>query len=148
MGRLVECLVSLLIDCCYTVIVSVHHFVSFFPVPDAPPLYITYSSPTSTTILLHWGPVPPQFKNGIIRGFKIEHQENQPNATLQVRERFLVNWALLGELKKFTEYYVRVRAFTSLGYGPENNITVLTSQDGMKLLCVFCCIEYGNHNDE
>ena len=54
---------------------------------------------------------------------------------MQVRERFLVNWALLGELKKFTEYSVRVRAFTSIGYGPENNITVLTSQDGTELTC-------------
>ena len=102
----------------------------FLTVPERPPLYITYSSPSSTTVLLHWAPIQPQFKNGIIRGFKVEYQENQPNATVEVRERWLVNWALLGELKKFTVYSVRVRAFTNIGYGPQNNITVITSQDG------------------
>ena len=103
----------------------------FFPtVPERPPLYITYSSPSSTTLLLHWAPIQPQFKNGIIRGFKVEYQENQPNATVEVRERRLINWVLLGELKKFTVYFVRVRAFTDVGDGPENSITVITSQDG------------------
>ena len=118
----------------------------FSPGPERPPLYITYSSPSSTSILIHWGSVPPQFKNGIIRGFKVEYQEDQPGATGEVRERRLVNWALLGELKKFTIYSIRVRAFTSIGYGPENNITVLTAQDGMKAmfhvrLCFTRCVE-------
>ena len=106
----------------------------FPPVPDNPPLYITYSSPSSTTLLLKWGPVPPQSKNGIIRGFKVEYQENQPNATVEVQERGLVNWALLSELKKFTAYSVHMRAFTSVGYGPENSITAITSQDGTELV--------------
>ena len=73
----------------------------------------------------------PQFANGIIRGFRVEYQTiHLSNSTVKTRERFLVNWVLLDGLKKFTEYSVRVRAFTSVGYGPENIITVLTSQDG------------------
>ena len=100
-------------------------------------MYITYSSPSSTTLLLRWGPVPPQFKNGIIRGFKVEYQENQTNATVEVQERGLVNWALLSELKKFTAYSVRVRAFTSVGYGPENSVTVITSPDGKRHFLVY-----------
>ena len=116
----------------------------FSPVPERPPLYITYSSPSSTTLLLHWAPIQPQFKNGIIRGFKVEYQENQPNAAVEVRERRLVTWVLLSELKKFTVYSVRVRAFTTVGDGPENNITVITSQDGtnfvFKCSIVFCFV--------
>lgn len=107
------------------------HF--FSPVPDRPPLSIRYSLPSSTSILLYWDPVPPQFENGIIRGFNVGYQENKPNSELAIRERFLVNWVLLDGLKKFTEYSVRVSAFTSIGYGPENNITVLTPQDGTTL---------------
>ena len=109
------------------------HF--FSPVPDRPPLSIRHSSPSSTSILLYWDPVPPQFENGIIKGFKVEYQEDRPNSELAIIERFLVNWVLLDGVKKFTEYSVRVSAFTSIGYGPENNITVLTPQDGMAVRC-------------
>ena len=116
------------------------HF--FSPVPDRPPLSIRYSSPSSTSIFLYWDPVPPQFENGIIRGFNVGYQENKPNTELAVRERFLVNWVLLDGLKKFTEYSVRVSAFTSIGYGPENNISVLTPQDGMALSCSVFLFSY------
>ena len=114
----------------------------FSPVPDRPPLSIRYSLPSSTSILLYWDPVPPQFENGIIRGFNVGYQENKPNSELIIRERFLVNWILLDGLKKFTEYSVRVSAFTSIGYGPENNITVLTPQDGMTLRCSVFLFSY------
>ena len=63
----------------------------------------------------------------------MEYQEiGLSNSTVKTRERFLVNWVLLDGLKKFTEYSVRVCAFTSVGYGAENIITVLTFQDGKK----------------
>lgn len=98
-------------------------------VPDRPPSFITYSSPSSTTVLLNWGSVPPRFKNGIIRGFKIEYQEKKPNAMVEARERMLVNWVFLDNLQKFTVYTVRVRAFNVLGYGPAINTTIITNQD-------------------
>ena len=96
---------------------------------------MTYSSPSSTSIFLRWGPVPPQFKNGIIKGFKVEYQENEPNATAEIIERRLINWVILSDLKKFTVYSVRVRAFTTIGIGPEYYSTVLTAQDGKELSC-------------
>ena len=86
-------------------------------------------------MFLRWGPVPLQFKNGIIRGFKVEYQEHQPNAKAEIIERRLINWVLLTDLKKFTVYSVRVRAFTTIGIGPEYNSTVRTAQDGMELAC-------------
>ncbi|XP_078344750.1 uncharacterized protein LOC144630294 [Oculina patagonica] len=95
--------------------------------PERPPLYIKYSAPSSTSLLVEWGPVPPQFRNGIIRGFQVQFQTN---GTVEERERGpLLNWVILDGLKKFTIYSIQVRAFTSEGYGPENNITALTAQD-------------------
>lgn len=123
---------SVLLICCSQP-VWLTSIIFFSPVPDRPPLYITYTSPTSTTILLHWSSVLAQFANGIISGFRVEYQDiGLSNSTVKTRERFLVNWVLLDGLKKFTEYSVRVCAFTSVGYGPENILTVLTSQDGKK----------------
>ncbi|KAL9958573.1 hypothetical protein ACROYT_G035603 [Oculina patagonica] len=95
--------------------------------PERPPLYIKYSAPSSTSLLVEWGPVPPQFRNGIIRGFQVQFQTN---GTVEVRERGpLLNWVILDGLKKFTIYSIQVRAFTSEGYGPENNIPAVTGQD-------------------
>ena len=103
----------------------------FTPVPGHPPLYLTYSAPSSTSLLVEWGQVPPQFKNGIIRGFEVQFQYN---GTVEFRERGpLLYWVILDGLEKFTFYSVKVRAFTTEGYGPGNNITALTGQDGMTL---------------
>ncbi len=110
--------------------IAIVNLILFIPDPERPPLYIKYSAPSSTSLLVEWGPVPPQFRNGIIRGFQVKFQTN---GTVEVRERGpLLNWVILDGLKKFTIYSIQVRAFTSEGYGPENNITAVTGQDGME----------------
>lgn len=111
----------------------------FIIAPGRPPLYITYSSPSSTSLLVEWGAIPPQFKNGIIRGFQVHFQHN---GTKEVRVRGpLLYWVILDDLKKFTVYHIRVFAFTNEGYGPENNITAVTAQDGMELTYNICFLE-------
>ena len=111
----------------------------FFPDPESPPLYFTYSAPSSTSLFVEWGPIPLQFQNGIIRGFKVQFHENPSNGTVEVRERGpLANFVILDDLKKFAFYSIQVRAFTTIGYGPGNNLTALTAQDGMDLTCNKC----------
>ena len=109
-------------------------------------MYITYSAPSSTSLLVEWGQVPPQFKNGIIRGFEVQFQSN---GTVEFRERGPhLYWVILDGLEKFTIYSIHVRAFTTEGYGPENNITALTGQDGK--IPFFKIVVYGiivAHND-
>lgn len=48
-------------------------------------------------------------------------------------DRQLATWAIVRELKKFTIYFVRLYAYTTLGDGPRNNFTVMTAQDGKTL---------------
>lgn len=96
-------------------------------------MYVTWSPDSSTSILLHWGQVPEEFRNGVIRGYKVEYEEAKPNATVGVMDRQLATWAIVRELKKFTIYFVRVYAYTTLGDGPRNNFTVMTAQDGKTL---------------
>lgn len=106
------------------------NFILFVIAPGRPPLYITYSSPSSTSLLVEWGAIPPRFKNGIIRGFQVHFQYN---GTVEVRMREpRLYWVILDGLKKFTVYHIRVFAFTNEGYGPESNITAVTAQDGME----------------
>ena len=50
----------------------------------------------------------------------------------------LLYWVILDGLKKFTVYHIRVFAFTNEGYGPENNITAVTAQDGMEITYNIC----------
>ena len=55
---------------------------------------------------------------------------------MEERERGpLLNWIILDNLKKFVTYSIEVRAFTTEGYGPGNNMTAITGQDGMYLAC-------------
>ena len=105
-------------------------------VPERPPLYVTYLAPSSTSLFVEWGSIPPRFENGIIRGFKVKFHENPSNGTVEERERGpLLNWIILDNLKKFVTYSIEVRAFTTEGYGPGNNITAITGQDGMYRTC-------------
>ena len=91
-------------------------------------------APSSTSLFVEWGAIPPQFENGIIRGFKIQFHEIPFNGTVEEREgQPLLRWMILDNLKKFTFYSIQVRAFTTEGYGPENKLKARTGQDGMFL---------------
>ena len=106
--------------------------------PDRPPLYITYSAPSSTSLFVEWGSIPPRFENGIIRGFKVHLHEIPFNGTVEEMEvEPFLHWIILDNLKKFTAYSIQVRAFTTEGYGPGNNLTARTSQDGMYLTYIY-----------
>ena len=118
----------------------------FVIAPGRPPLYITYSSPSSSSLLVEWGAIPPQFKNGIIRGFEVHVQYN---GTVKITVRGpRLYWVILDGLKKFTVYHIRVFAFTNEGYGPENNITAVTAQDGMEPTYNICFLENKRTNKQ
>ncbi|XP_022790788.1 protein sidekick-2-like, partial [Stylophora pistillata] len=98
--------------------------------PDRPPLYVTYSAPSSTSLFVEWGSIPPRFENGIIRGFKVHFHEIPFNGTVEeMVVEPLLRWIILDNLKKFTAYSIQVHAFTTEGYGPGNSLTALTRQD-------------------
>nr|XP_014091561.1 protein sidekick isoform X15 [Bactrocera oleae] len=88
-------------------------------VPSYGPLDVQANSTSSTTIVVRWGEVPKQHRNGQIDGFKVFYAAT--NRGGQVLHKTITNNAsfttTLTELKKFVVYHIQVLAFTRLGDG-------------------------------
>ena len=104
--------------------------------PSSPPTSVIATAQNSTTISVSWGPVVEQDRNGIIKGYKIIYQA-LPNG---VNKTKIINISensqseqdtTLDGLNEFTNYSIRVLAFTSEGNGPLSDAKVVqTQQDG------------------
>ena len=95
-----------------------------FPEPSGPPEHVTLDDVTSTSIKVTWTPVKDGYRNGIIKGYKVIYQalSDGKNGIMflniseekQNSEQFLT----VEGLNKFTNYSIRVLAFTAVGDGP------------------------------
>ena len=100
-----------------------------FIVPSSPPSNIHVVNKTTDSISITWDEVPLNHSNGAIKGYIVFYKEKMRSlynsmATLQK------NIALFG-LKFFTEYSIRVLAYTENGNGVSSHeISVLTSESG------------------
>lgn len=99
-----------------------------FLVPTSPPLNITETNKTSTSITLSWDAVPTKHRRGEIgylvkvveHGGGNEEQHNTTNRTLNI-----------SGLKKFTFYNITVSARTSKGISNASTVfRVQTAEDG------------------
>ena len=72
---------------------------------------------TSTSIKVTWAPVKFEDQNGIIKGYKVIYRAlpNGQNVTKVVDTE---NALTIGGLNEFTNYSIRVLAFTAIGDGP------------------------------
>jgi len=88
-------------------------------VPSYGPLDVQANATTSTTVVVQWGEVPPQHRNGQIDGYKVFYAATDRGQ--QVLHKTIPNNATftttLTELKKFVVYHVQVLAYTRLGNG-------------------------------
>ncbi|XP_037934636.1 protein sidekick isoform X4 [Teleopsis dalmanni] len=88
-------------------------------VPSYGPLEVQANATSSTTIVVRWGEVPKQHRNGQIDGYKVFYAAT--NRGGQVLHKTISNNAsyttTLTELKKFVIYHIQVLAFTRLGDG-------------------------------
>ncbi|XP_067641974.1 protein sidekick isoform X2 [Eurosta solidaginis] len=88
-------------------------------VPSYGPLDVQANATSSTTIVVRWGEVPKQHRNGQIDGFKVFYAAT--NRGGHVLHKTISNNAsfttTLTELKKFVVYHIQVLAFTRLGDG-------------------------------
>lgn len=86
-----------------------------------------------TSLLASWKPVPPGYENGVIIGYKILYvdiNQSQPKMTINVSSSVLsVN---LTNLMVYTDYCVRVVAFTREGEGLLSNRVVASTDEGGK----------------
>ncbi|RMX41265.1 hypothetical protein pdam_00012375, partial [Pocillopora damicornis] len=101
-------------------------------IPSLPPSKVTAHNTSSTSLLMTWGEVPKGFIHGILRGYRVFYRRTDDeesyylNSTTEPTERKLH----ITGLKKFTEYSVKVLAFTIKGDGEvSNNISVMTDED-------------------
>ena len=87
--------------------------------PDGPPLMVSLSSPTSTTIVVNWELPDPRLRNGIITKHQLNYTEvSQPSNWTIVPINASTSYLIEG-LKIFTQYYVSISAGTQItGFGP------------------------------
>lgn len=93
----------------------------FSAVPDAAPVITDVSPERYDTILTRWSPIPKDKRNGIIVGYKIYYRQQYTddawNSTT-TSTGDLTSTTVSG-LKSYTDYCVKMSAFTSKGEYPD-----------------------------
>ena len=86
----------------------------------------------SSSVSITWEPIPERFRNGIIKGYRIEYHPGEENKTAvpkvkELNENFTSH--ILKSLRKFTTYTIKMAAYTKAGIGPLFIETFKTSDD-------------------
>ena len=102
-------------------------------VPSRPPQNVTVAkdNSTSTSLFVHWRPVPANHQNGIIRGYRILYKKSFSQEKLKTKNVSAESTATeLKNLTKYTEYDITILAYTSKGNGVRARFfTVSTTED-------------------
>ncbi|GAB6026762.1 Down syndrome cell adhesion molecule-like protein 1, variant 2 [Chamberlinius hualienensis] len=105
--------------------------------PSGPPLEVEATGAASQTLKVTWKPPRQDLRNGIILGYYVGYRPYDSNEAYMLetvtsisRGSSLPDEVLLKALKKFTKYGVIVKAFNSVGTGPNSDeIVALTPED-------------------
>lgn len=102
-----------------------------FLVPSSPPMNLTVYSTSSTSLSVSWNPVPTEFENGIITGYRVfymDQAESKPKLKHTVSSTtFSVD---LTDLSVYTNYCIQVLAFTQAGDGVPSDCVVASTDEG------------------
>ena len=129
-------------DCEYTFCIScVPHLTFSVAAPDASPQNIHAVSINSTAVTVTWDPPPKDKHNGVLLYYVVYVSPINRKATTLVPEQQRTITGLVA----FTEYNVRVAAFTAIGSSPKSiAVKVVTKSSGKQkqlpfgyLVCVF-----------
>lgn len=100
-------------------------------VPGAPPSNVTGEAVSPTSIRINWEPPNAERSNGNIIYYKLLVVEADRSDSEASVIKLNQTSFILDELKRWTEYRIRVLAGTSVGDGPASHpITVRTHEDG------------------
>lgn len=100
-------------------------------VPGAPPFNVTGEPVSPTSIRVSWEPPNAERSNGNIIYYKLQVVEADRSDSEASVIKLNQTSFILDELKRWTEYRIRVLAGTSVGDGPASHpITVRTHEDG------------------
>ena len=101
-----------------------------FLVPGRAPNNVQVTSFEFTSdLLVKWEPLPQQYANGILLGYKIYYRENQDDSSytgVYALGHSATN-STLKDLKAGHQYQVAVTAFTSKGEGPWSDFNYVTT---------------------
>ncbi|XP_063224746.1 cell adhesion molecule Dscam2-like [Bacillus rossius redtenbacheri] len=102
-------------------------------VPDAPPRDVRCAALTSQSLRVRWEPPAQEHCNGLVQGYKVFYRHANPSrgaqASVEVKKTTNLETNLHG-LAKYTNYSVRVLAFTSAGEGVRSSpVHCMTEED-------------------
>ena len=104
-------------------------------VPSQAPSNFTLTVQSSTAITASWQLPPPDYRHGIITGFKLFYRKTSFvafSSTIIINNGTIRTQNVTG-LDKYTEYEFQVLAFTSVGDGINGSVEVeRTKEDGKK----------------
>ena len=103
----------------------------YVTVPIAAPTNLSVIGVTSTVIELVWEELPVIYRNGIITAYEVEYRQLTFE---QIVQNGTVNASNLTTrltgLQEYVEYFIKIRAYTSIGPGPYSTlINTTTLQD-------------------
>ncbi|CAF3597098.1 unnamed protein product [Rotaria sp. Silwood1] len=90
-------------------------------IPSRAPTIVQYEPINSTAIMIKWHGPSSSYINGILNSFKIELIDLNRNITLyqeQQAKPIELYQLIIGDLKKYTNYSVRINCATKIGSGP------------------------------
>ena len=102
--------------------------------PSGSPVNVVSQTESSTSINVTWDEVPAVERNGNITHYEVEYSHTNFDDANRIIKQLLSDEAnrtvVLDSLHEFTEYRIRVRAYTKAGFGPySNQTTSITFQD-------------------
>ena len=107
--------------------------------PSSSPQGVQASAKNSTSVSVSWAAGGIEQRNGIIKGYKVIYQAlpDGRNVTRFVNisdeDQGKEQDITLGDLVKFTNYSIRVLAFTVVGDGPPSEVKIVQTQQDSKL---------------
>jgi len=120
-------------------------FVLLSPVPSKPPQNVTVAkdNSSSTSLFIHWRPVPANHQNGIILGYRIVYKTSAGEDTLKTKNVSARTTATeLQNLTKFTEYSITILAYTSKGNGVRAKFFTASTTEDRKYLTSLPCSRF------
>ena len=89
---------------------------SLLPVPTRPPTNVKVVSSTFSSIKVSWGPIPPDYRNGVILGYVVFYGESS-SGPWSKHDASLAYAKELTGLKNGKLYFVKVAGYTKIGRG-------------------------------
>ena len=99
-----------------------------FTAPSAPPVNVRGHNTSSTSILVQWGNVPAEDRNGKILCYTVSYRVGEGVPLTKVVNAPATQTTLTG-LNEYTEYSITVFANTSKGGGKSNEPAVKVTTD-------------------